>query len=127
MIIKRDGSIAAGNALTPNNIWAGSAFEYLRGPAFLSFGIVCVGATAAATNNLMIGITVGAALVAEEYEAPGVVNAVRGVTYPQIAEAFLVQAAGTGGDRLVTTARNIDATNARVFSAVVQITPARGR
>jgi hypothetical protein len=33
VIIKRNGSLTTGTTLNPNNVWSGSAFEYLKGPA----------------------------------------------------------------------------------------------
>lgn len=122
MLIKRDGTLAAGAALVPNNIWSGSAFEYLRGPSFINIGIITPGAA----GGLLTAVYVGSALIAEEFEVPFSDPAVRGTDYPMIAEAFLLQAAGAGGDRLVNTLRNPTAGNL-AYSAVAQITPAGGR
>lgn len=125
MIIKRDGSLATGVSLNPNNIWAGSAFEYLRGPSFLNFGIITPGSA----GGLLTALYVGSNLIAEEFEVPFSDPAVRGTDYPMIAEAYLIQAGGIGGDRLVNTLRNPTG-GTLAYSAVAQITPAgngRGR
>jgi len=121
MLIKRDGSLATVTALNPNNVWAGSAFEYLRGPSFINSGIVTPGAA----GGLLTAMYVGSALIAEEYEVPFSDPAVRGTDYPMIQEAYLVQAAGVGGDRLVNTLRNPTG-GTLTYSAVAQITPAGG-
>jgi len=125
MIIKRDGSLLTATQLNPNNIWSGSAFEYLKGPSFLSMGLITPGAA----GGLISEFYVGSALVAESFEVPFSDPAVRGTDYPMIAEAYLIQAAGAGGDRLVSTLRNPTA-GTLAYSAVMQITPAgngRGR
>lgn len=122
MIIKRDGTLALGTALNPNNVWAGSAFEYLRGPSYVSIGIVTPGAA----GGLLAAITVGSALVAEEFLVPFSDPAVRGTDYPMVPESYLVQAGGVAQDRLVTTLRNPTG-GGLAFSAVAMITPAGGR
>jgi hypothetical protein len=40
MIISRTATLATGVTLNPNNVWSGSAFEYLKGPAFVNIGII---------------------------------------------------------------------------------------
>lgn len=122
MIIKRDGSLGTGVTLNPNNVWAGSAFEYLRGPAFVSVGIITPGAA----GGLLTAMYIGSNLIAEEFVVPFSDPAVRGTDYPMIAEAYLIQAAGNVNDRLVNTLRN--PTGGTVaYSAVAMITPAGGR
>jgi hypothetical protein len=121
MIIKRDGSLATGVTLNPNNVWAGSAFEYLRGPSFVSIGLITPGAA----GGLLTAVYIGASLVAEEMEVPFSDPAVRGTDYPMIAEAYLIQAAGTTQDRLVNTLRNPTG-GTLAYSAVAMITPAGG-
>jgi hypothetical protein len=121
MIIKRDGSLLTVTALNPNNVWAGSAFEYLRGPSFVNMGVITPGAA----GGLLTAAYIGAALVAEEFEVPFSDPAVRGTDYPMIQEAYLIQAAGNGGDRLVNTLRNPTG-GTLAYSAVAQITPAGG-
>jgi hypothetical protein len=121
MIIKRDGSLATGVTLNSNNVWAGSAFEYLRGPSFVSIGLITPGAA----GGLLTAVYIGASLVAEEMEVPFSDPAVRGTDYPMIAEAYLIQAAGTTQDRLVNTLRNPTG-GTLAYSAVAMITPAGG-
>ncbi len=121
MIIKRDGSLLTVTALNPNNVWSGSAFEYLRGPSFVSIGIITPGAA----GGLLAAQYVGSQLIAEEFEVPFSDPAVRGTDYPMIAEAYLMQMAGAGGDRLVTTLRNPTG-GTLTYSAVAMITPAGG-
>lgn len=121
MIIKRDGSLLTATALNPNNVWAGSAFEYLPGPSFISVGIITPGAA----GGLLSAMYVGGALIAEEFEVPFSDPAVRGTDYPMIAEAYLIQAGGRAMDRLVTTLRNPTG-GTLAYSAVAQITPASG-
>ena len=122
MIIKRDGTLNAGLTLNPNNLWAGSAFEYLRGPSYVSLGIVTPGAA----GGLQAAQYVGASIVAEEFLVPFSDPAVRGTDYPMIPEAYLMQAGGMGGDRLVTTLRNPTGGNL-TYSGVAIITPAGTR
>jgi hypothetical protein len=121
MIIKRDGSLTTGTSLNPNNVWAGSAFEYLRGPSFVSIGIITPGSA----GGLLAAQYVGANLIAEEFEVPFSDPAVRGTDYPMIAEAYLMQAGGNGGDRLVTTLRNPTG-GTLTYSAVAMLQPAGG-
>jgi hypothetical protein len=121
MIIKRDGSLATGVTLNPNNVWSGSAFEYLRGPSFVNVGLITPGAA----GGLLAAQYVGSNLIAEEFVVPFSDPAVRGTNYPMIAEAYLMQLAGQGGDRLVTTLRNPTG-GTLTYSAVAQITPAGG-
>jgi len=121
VIIKRDGSLATGVTLNPNNIWSGSAFEYLRQPSYVNLGLITPGAA----GGLVSEFYIGSALVAESFIVPFSDPAVRGTNYPMIAEAYLVQAAGVGGDRLVSTLRNPTG-GTLTYSAVAQITPAGG-
>jgi len=121
MIIKRDGSLATVTALNPNNVWAGSAFEYLRGPTFVQIGIVTPGAA----GGLLTACYIGNALVAEEFEVPFSDPAVRGTDYPMIAEAYLITGAGVAQDRLVNTLRNPTG-GTLTYSAVAMLTPAAG-
>jgi hypothetical protein len=122
MLIKRDGSLLTVTALNPNNVWSGSAFEYLRGPSFVQIGLITPGAA----GGLLAAMYVGASLIAEEFEVPFSDPAVRGTDYPMIAEAYLISAAGAGGDRLVTTLRNPTG-GTLTYSAVALITPSGRR
>ena len=123
MIIKRDGSLTTGTALNPNNVWAGSAFEYLRGQSFVSLGIVTPAAVASA--GLLTAFYIGNALIAEEFTVPAIDPAVFGIDSPSLANNMFIQAAGNGGDRLVNTLRNPTAGTVK-YSAVVQIVPSGG-
>lgn len=120
MIIKRDGSLLTGVTLNPNNVWAGSAFEYLRTPSVVSIGLITPGAA----GGLLAAQYVGGALIAEEFLVPFSDPAVRGTNYPMVQEAYLLQAGGNGGDRLVTTLRNPTA-GTLTYSAVALIAPSR--
>lgn len=122
MIIFRTGSLTTGTSLNPNNVWAGSAFEYLRGPSYVNVGVITPGAA----GGLLAAQYVGASLIAEEFAVPFSDPAVRGTNYPMVPEAFLMQMGGMGGDRLVTTLRNPTG-GTLTYSAVAQMTPAGGR
>lgn len=121
MIIKRTGSLLTTTALNPNNVWAGSAFEYLRGPSFLSIGIITPGTA----GGLLAAQYVGSALIAEEFEVPFRAPTVDGSSQPDMSQDMYIQAGGMGGDRLVTTLRN--PTGGTVtYSALAIIQPAGG-
>lgn len=123
MMIKKDGSLGAGLTLSPNNLWAGSAFEYLAGPALISVGLV----TPAAAGGLLSGMTVGGFTVAEEYVVPTDNRGAAAGAGPLGSDDFYLQAAGVQGNRIVNTLRNPTA-GALTFSGVCIITPAgRGR
>lgn len=121
MIIKRTGSLLTTAALTPNNVWAGSAFEYLRGPSFLSIGII----TAGTAGGLLAAMYVGSALIGEEFEVPFRAPTVAGSSQPDMGMDMFIQAGGTGGDRLVTTLRNPTG-GTLTYSALAIIQPAGG-
>jgi len=121
MIIKRDGSLLTTATLNPNNVWSGSAFEYLKGPTYINLGII----TPAAAGGLLAAQYVGGNLIAEEFLVPFSDPAVRGTDYPMIAEAYLMQMGGMQNDRLVTTLRNPTAGTLK-YSAVAMFSPAGG-
>ena len=121
MIIRRNGSLNTGAALNPNNIWAGSAFEYLRGPSFLSIGIMTPGTS----GGLLSAQYVGSALIAEEYEVPFSAPTVWGGNQPMLSDQMFIQAAGIGGDRLVSTLRNPSG-GTLTYTALAIIQPAGG-
>lgn len=121
MIIRRNGSLTTGTALNPNNIWAGSAFEYLRGPSFLSIGIITPGTA----GGLLSAQYVGSALIAEEYEVPFSAPTVWGSNQPSIPDTMFIQAGGVGGDRLVSTLRNPTG-GTLTYTALAIIQPAGG-
>jgi hypothetical protein len=122
MIIRKNGSLATVTALNPNNVWAGSAFEYLRGPSFLSIGIL----TPNTAGGLLAAQYVGSALIAEEFEVPFRAPTVDGSNQPGMTEDMFIQAAGIGGDRLVTTLRNPTG-GTLTYTALAIIQPAGGR
>ncbi len=121
MLIKRTGSLTTGSTLNPNNIWAGSAFEYLSGPSFISAGIITPGTA----GGLLSAFYVGNALIAEEFEVPFRAPTVDGPNQPETDELFL-QAGGIGGQRVVNTLRNPTG-GTLTYSALALITPAGGR
>lgn len=122
MIIKRTGSLLTATSLNPNNIWAGSAFEYLRGPSFLSLGLLTPGTA----GGLLAAQYVGSALIAEEFEVPFRAPTVDGSNQPDMNGDMFIQAGGLGGDRLVTTLRNPTG-GTLTYSALAIIQPAGGR
>jgi len=122
MIIKRVGSLLTTAALSPNNVWSGSAFEYLRGPSFVSIGIMTPGTG----GGLLAAMYVGSALIAEEFEVPFRAPTVDGSNQPGISQDMFIQAGGVGGDRLVTTLRNPTG-GTLTWTALAIIQPAGGR
>lgn len=124
MIIKREFSLLTATALSPNNLWSGSAFEYLRGPSFVSCALASL--TTRALSGLLTAFYIGSNLIAEEHTMPNVDPAIFGLDHPQLANDFYIQAAGNGGDRLVSTIRNPTAGTV-AGTGVMQIVPSRGR
>lgn len=121
MIIRRNGSLTTGLSLNPNNVWAGSAFEYLRGPSFISIGIQTPGTA----GGLLAAQYVGSALIAEEFEVPFSAPTVYGSNQPMMSDQMFIQAGGIGGDRLVTTLRNPTGVTL-AYTALAIIQPAGG-
>ena len=107
-VIQRETSVGAG--LVNDNLWSGSAFEYVRSP-----GVVSIACVASATGGF-ITIQAGPTLILEE--SPPTVK----VTMPTVPDDFLYQAAVVPGDRLVLRARNPTG-GALTFRAVAQISP----
>jgi len=91
-VIQKETVLAAG--AVNDNLLAGSAFEYLRAPAIVSFGCV------ASATGAFITIQAGPSIVLEE-SAPTVKT-----TMPVVPDDFLYTAACAPGDRLVVRARN---------------------
>jgi len=123
VIIKRNGSLATTATLNPNNVWAGSAFEYLKGPALVAIGIISP--TTAALAGLLSACYIGAALIAEEFTVPNVDPAIYGLNTAQLANNFYISAGGMGGDRIVNTLRNPTAGTV-AYDAIAMITPVGG-
>ena len=122
MIISRNGSLLTATTLSPNNVWSGSAFEYLKGPSYVTIGIITPGTA----GGLLAAQYVGANLIAEEFTVPFRAPTVDGPSQPQIPGDMFLQMGGNGGDRLVTTLRN--PTGGTVaYNALALITPAGGR
>jgi len=123
MIIDRTGTLATATTLNPNNVWAGSSFEYLKGPAIIAIGIIST--TTQALKGLLTACYVGPALIAEEMEVPNVDPAIMGLNSPMLSNNLYIQAGGGANDRLVNTLRN--PTGATIaYNAVAMITPMGG-
>jgi len=122
MIIKRTGSLLTTASVANNNVWTGSAFEYLRGPSFCSVGILTPGTA----GGLLAAMYVGNALIAEEFEVPFRAPTVDGPNQPQLSNDMFISFGGVGGDRLVTTLRNPTG-GTLAYSALAIIQPAGGR
>ena len=123
MIIPKTGSLLTGVSLNPNNVLAGSAFEYLKGPAIIAIGIVSQ--TTQALKGLLTACYVGPSLIAEEFEVPNIDPAIAGWNSPMLQQNTYIQAAGNGGDRLVNTLRNPTA-GTIAYNAIALITPMGG-
>lgn len=122
MIIKRDGSLLTATSLNPNNLWAGSAFEYLKGPSFVSIAVV----TPAAAGGLLTACYVGGMLIAEEYVVPTDNRGAAAGAGPIMPDDYIIQAGGGAGDRLVNTLRNPTG-GTLTYSGIAIITPAGSR
>lgn len=108
-VIQRETSIAA-NAIN-ENVLAGSAFEYARGPSIASVAIV------GAATGLFATIQAGPTVVLEE--SPILVR----TTMPIIPDDFYYTMALAPGDRIVVRVRNSTG-GAIVSRTVVQISEA---
>lgn len=106
-VIQKETSVAAG--AVNDNLFSGSAFEYMRTPAIVS--IACI---ASATGGF-ITIQLGPSILLEE--SPPTV----GTVMPKVPDDFLYTGAAAPGDRLVVRARNPTG-GALTFRAVAQIT-----
>ena len=60
MVISRNGSLLTATTLSPNNVWSGSAFEYLKGPSYVTIGILTPGTA----GGLLAAQYIGANLIA---------------------------------------------------------------
>jgi|KBSMisStaDraftv2_1062788.scaffolds.fasta_scaffold43948_2 hypothetical protein len=125
MIMQRLQSLATTATLNPNNFWAGSAFEYLKGPAFIAIALYSI--TTQALSGVLSAAYIGSNLIAEEYTVPNQDPAIWGANLPQIQNAFYLTGGGNGGDRIVNTLRNPTGGTV-VTQGTAIITPAgRGR
>jgi hypothetical protein len=107
-VIQKETSLAAG--AVNDNIFSGSAFEYVRSPGVVSVAVI------ASVTGAFITIQAGPTLILEE--SPPTV----GSAMPKVPDDFLYQAAVVPGDRLVLRARNPTA-GAIVIRAVAQVAP----
>lgn len=107
-VIQKETSVAAGGVA--DNIFTGSAFEYVRSP-----GVVSIAAVASATGGF-ITIQAGPTLILEE--SPPTVK----TSMPTVPDDFLYQAAVVPGDRLVLRFRNPTG-GALTLRAVAQLSP----
>jgi len=107
-VIQKETIVAAG--AVNDNLFSGSAFEYVRSP-----GVVSIGVCASATGGF-VTIQAGPTLILEE--SPPTVK----TTMPVVPDDFLYQAAVVPGDRLVLRARNPTG-GALTFRAVAQVAP----
>lgn len=104
-VIQRTGTVATGAVV--DNIWSGSAFEFLPSNAIVSMGIN-------ATTGTLGTINVGGTAVLEES------TMAIGTDFPTIPDDMFYTFAGVAGDRLVTRIRNPTGGNITYF-ALAQI------
>jgi hypothetical protein len=123
MIISKLSSLATTATLNPNNIWAGSAFEYLKGPAFVAVALYSI--TTQALSGTLTSMFIGSNLIAEEFTVWNKDPAIFGKNMPEVQNDFVLTGGGMGGDRIVNTLRNPTAGTV-VTSATAIITPAGG-
>ena len=90
-VIQKTGTITTGLAV--DNIWSGSAFEFLPGNAVVSMGLNCTAGTLGTIN-------VGGTSVLEES------TMAVGTDFPTIPDDMFYTFSGVQGDRLVTKLRN---------------------
>jgi len=107
-VIQKEVSVAA-NA-TVDNLISGSSFEFLRGNAVVSIGIV------GSATGLVASIQSGSDIVLEE--APLLVK----TTMPTIPDDMYYNDVGVAGDRLVLRIRNTTA-GALTVRGIVQVVP----
>lgn len=104
-VIQRTGTLATG--VVDDNIWSGSAFEFLPANAIVSMG---VNATTGTLGTINCG---GTAILEESTMAIG-------TDFPTIPDDMFYTFAGVQGDRLVTRIRNPTGGNITYF-ALAQI------
>lgn len=104
MIISKELSLTTGTTLNPNNVWAGSAYEYLKGPAFVAIALYSV--TTQALSGLLTTCFIGGSLIAEEYTVVNHDPAIWGKNSPDVQNDFYLTGGGNGGDRIVNQLRN---------------------
>lgn len=109
-VISRETTVAANTTI--DNLLAGSAFEFARGPQLVSLGV-----TAAATGTF-VTFTSGADVVLEE-SAPAVAT-----RYPIIPDEFYFSDVAAPGDRYVLRVRNTTG-GGIIVRAILQIQDVR--
>lgn len=124
MIISKELSLTTGTTLNPNNVWAGSAYEYLKGPAFVAIALYSI--TTQALSGLLTSCFIGGSLIAEEFTVVNHDPAIWGKNSPDVQNDFYLTGGGGGGDRIVNTLRNPTA-GTIAAKGVAIITPQRGR
>jgi hypothetical protein len=107
-VIQKETSVAAG--AVNDNVFSGSAFEYIRQPGVVSIGVV------ASLTGGFVTIQAGPTLILEE--SPPTVK----TSMPVVPDDFLYQSAVVPGDRLVLRCRNPTG-GALTFRSVAQISP----
>jgi hypothetical protein len=100
-VIQKTAVVAAGAVV--DNIWSGSAFEFLPSNAVVSMGINT-------TTGTLGTINVGATAVLEESTMS------IGTDFPTIPDDMFYTFAGVAGDRLVTRIRNPTGGNITFFA-----------
>lgn len=121
MMLSRNGSLTTGTTLNPNNVWAGSAFEFLTSPAYMSIGVITPGTA----GGLLSTQYLGGSLVAEEFLVPFRAPTVDGPSQPQIPGDMTITMGGNVGMRIVTTLRNPTG-GTLTWNALMLMTPAGG-
>jgi hypothetical protein len=109
-VIQRTTSVPANGFV--ENALSGSAFEFARGPAIISQGII------AAATGIQATILAGGQAIMEESPVK------TGNNFPNAEEDMLYQYGVIGGDRLVLRLRNTTGSAINVFH-LTQIQPAR--
>jgi len=87
------------NATTNQNLLAGSAFEFARGPGIMSAGI------GASATGLVVNIQSGVDIVAEAFACPILAR------YPIVPDEMYFTQGLRGGERIVVRAQNTTAGN----------------
>jgi hypothetical protein len=106
-VIQREVSVPANGTI--ENLYSGSAFEFLRGNSVISIGV------AAAATGIVMNIQSGADIVLEEATAPILTR------YPIIPDEMYYTDVGQQGDRVVTRVRNTTGA-AIIVRTICQIT-----
>lgn len=109
-VIQRRNSVAT--TAVVENVFAGSAFEFLRGNAVLSIGIV------ADDPGMVFSLSLGSDIVVEEALVADTAGVAR---FPIIPDEFWYSDVGVQGDRLVLRLRNPTGATI-VASTIAQLT-----